>query len=389
MDFVLIVNGNPDGRDLHRRVNANGVNLSTDYALLSQPESRAVAAILQRFKPHVVLDVHESALLKKSTLGAQGFLTDFEAQFEITNNPNVEPALQAFSREHFLPALLEAVNARDLPARHYIGEITDVNQPITHGGLSLRNLRNYAGMQTALSVLVENRLDPPGEYPTPRNIAVRVAKQFLCIATFLAQCQRNQAAILERVTAARHGQHRQDADPVLHLAVAYARDPRQSQITLPLHRRDTGELVRWTFDYHLRIVANEPLSEPLAYLVTDHQIHIAELLDRHGIPYTWIKQPSQRYGTRQLIESVHLVPQLNRTPRVKVRVSERTQAIQLAPGDLQVDLDSSAARLVPLLLDPRSSSSVFQTPAFSELLVEGADFFIVRVERVKKPEASS
>ena len=49
---------------------------------------------------------------------------------------------------------------RGLDAREYVGEITDIEQPITHGGLSLKNLRNRAAMEGAFSLLLENRLDP-------------------------------------------------------------------------------------------------------------------------------------------------------------------------------------------------------------------------------------
>lgn len=39
-DVILIPNANPDGREARRRTNANSVNISTDFMLLSQPESR-------------------------------------------------------------------------------------------------------------------------------------------------------------------------------------------------------------------------------------------------------------------------------------------------------------------------------------------------------------
>lgn len=379
MDFLLIVNSNPDGRDMRRRVNANQVNLSTDYVLLSQPESQAVVNVLHRFQPHVILDVHESALLKKRTLGAQGFMTDFEAQFETANNPNVEPALRQWSRQHFLPALLAAVNAQGLPASHYIGEITDINQPITHGGLSPRTLRNYAGLLGGLSTLVENRLDPPGDYPTPRNIARRVDKQFLFIATFLAQCQTALSTILERVQAARVPGH--STPPALSLVAGYAPQPDQPTITLPMRRRDTGVLEQHVFDYHGSIVASQTLSAPHTYFILGHEAELAALLDRHAVPYARVQHPMQIQAIQQHIQAIHLsVPPLGagkgKVPHVVL--SERVETIQLSPGHLRVDLNRRTARLVPLLLDPRSIGSVFHTPPYAELLTPDTDFFVVR-----------
>ena len=190
MNFIFIPNSNPDGRDLNRRVNGNGINLSTNYTMLSEPESRALVDALHKWKPEVVLDIHESAVLKKKSLGKQGFLIDFEAQFEAANNPNVDEEIRALSFERLLPEIIRQVNAQGLPAQRYIGEITNIQQRITHGGLSLRNLRNMAGMMGSFSFLLENRVDPStGTYPTPRNIRVRVAKQYLCVCSFLSCCR--------------------------------------------------------------------------------------------------------------------------------------------------------------------------------------------------------
>ena len=60
-NFILIPNTNPDGRDLNRRANGNGANLSTNFCTLTEPEARTVVGAIHRWKPHVLLDVHESA----------------------------------------------------------------------------------------------------------------------------------------------------------------------------------------------------------------------------------------------------------------------------------------------------------------------------------------
>jgi murein tripeptide amidase MpaA len=89
VDVVLVPNSNPDGLEIGKRVNANGVNLNTDFVALTQPESRALVGVLDRYRPEVALDVHESAVLKKKSLAREGFMTDFAAQFEMANNPNI------------------------------------------------------------------------------------------------------------------------------------------------------------------------------------------------------------------------------------------------------------------------------------------------------------
>ena len=81
--------------------------------------------------------MHESAILKKKTLGAQGYVTDFEAQVEYANHPerrlrdrDARAAIASFPRS------LSGIARAGVRPQHYVGEITDVAQPITHGGLS-------------------------------------------------------------------------------------------------------------------------------------------------------------------------------------------------------------------------------------------------------------
>jgi len=57
---ILVVNvcQNPDGRIAHTRGNANGFDLNRDFATLSQPETRATAVAIDRWKPVTLLDLH-------------------------------------------------------------------------------------------------------------------------------------------------------------------------------------------------------------------------------------------------------------------------------------------------------------------------------------------
>ena len=188
-----------------------------------------------------MLDTHESAVLKRTTLAREGYLTDFDAQFEIANNPALPAGLRAFAQDHVLPALLARVSAGGLPANHYIGEIVSTRQPITNGGLTLRNFRNTAGLGGALSVLVETRLDPHHDhFASYRNIAVRVQRQQLCIRSFLAEVHTRRAAILAHTAAARAALKPPHADAVCRLRA-------RTRITRPSPCRCAGwTRARWS-----------------------------------------------------------------------------------------------------------------------------------------------
>ncbi|UCE33877.1 MAG: M14 family metallocarboxypeptidase [Deltaproteobacteria bacterium] len=380
MNFVIIPNGNPDGRNSKRRVNGNGANLSTNFTILSETETRGILDALHKWKPEVVLDVHESAVLKKRSLGRQGYLTDFEAQFEAANNPNVDGQIRAFSFNHLLPEVIELVNSGGLPAQRYIGEITSIHQPITHGGLSLRNLRNMAGIMGSFSFLLENRLDPSsGNYPTDRNICARVAKQYLCIWAFLTCSRAHQSEIMKLSRNARMRWTRGEDEEPLYLFYAYAADRNRPQITLPLRKRETRELVKHTFEYRGAVEYHSPLRVPAYYIVTQHQDLIKDFLDRHHIAYETAEQPVKvvvqiQYNLPQ--QGPRTGPQEGYTHYV---VPERVSRYELKRGDIIISLDQPARRLIPLLLEPQSLSSVFNSQEYRHIVQTDSDFFVYRV----------
>jgi hypothetical protein len=391
MDFILLPDANPDGRETHRRTNADGINLSTNFVALTEPETRAIVDLLAKWKPAIVLDAHESAILKKHSLALQGYVTDFQAQFEIANNPNVDAGIQALSRERLRPEVVERVRAGGLAAQSYVGEITDIHQPITHGGLSLGNLRNRAGMTGAVSFLVENRLDrADGVYATPRNIRKRVRKQYLSITAFLATCHDHEAEILAATTAARRRWRDAGPLPPVELVSQYAADPRRPYISITLRRLDDGRPETLRFDYHGRVENRYPLPVPLAYVVRAHRDAMRSYLDRQHVRYEVVTSAQRRSAVVQHIVSRQHVPGKHGWGSYRTALDERRAQIAIEPGDLWIDLRQPARRMIPLLLDPRSNSSIFETPDFAPFAVPGQDFFVSRIESAPvEPSTSS
>lgn len=372
-EVVLLPDANPDGRDSGHRSNAHQVNLNTDFVLLSQPESRAVVAALARYEPLAVLDVHESAVLKRQSLARQGYLTDFDAQFETANNPGITAALRDYGQQQVLPALISATRAAGLPAQRYIAEITNITQPITNGGLSLRNFRNRAGIDVALSVLVETKLDARDErWPTYRNIEARVARSLLCQRVFLRVVQSERANLRGQWWRARVAARSE----ALALHAAYVEDSAHRQVDIVLRRRATHQRETRPFADHRRVVSADVIALPAAYLVPQPTAALLRVLQRHGIHY---QQPPAGLGLAVVAERYGAAPVFD--GRVAVLASS-TRVITTAAGAVLIELQQNRGRLVPLLLDPRSMSSVFRLPAFAHEFVFGGELPVYRVSQL-------
>lgn len=393
-EFIIVPNSNPDGRDTNRRVNGNNVNLSTDYLLLSQPESRALAAAVQRWRPHVLLDVHESAALKKKTLGAQGLLIDFDAQFEGPNNPNVHEALRSLAFRTLLPEIIATTRSNGVPAQRYIAEIVSTNQILTHGGLSLRNVRNYAGMHGTLGLLLENKLDPShGSYATPRNIAARVRKQRVAISALLDVCARHAAAITNATARARKPLRDitrslppdlaqmlpRSSNTLVYLAYQYAPASPGATRSVPLRRIADGGVTNLTFAYYGAVRAGELMVPPRAYVITRQHEAVARVLALHGITFLRAYRPASVPAAAQDVTGLEPLALRLSGASARYRTMPRAATLAVQPGDLVVPIFQENPALITLLLEPSSMASLFTTPAFQPTLTTNAPAYVYHV----------
>lgn len=369
LELIFVPNANPDGRDLGRRSNANRVNLNVDFVLLTQPENRLLRDALYNLAPDALLDSHESAVLKRQTLAKEGYLTDFDAQFEYSNNPSVPAALRTYALQTFLPAINARVSAGGLPAHRYIGEITSLKQPITHGGLTLRNFRNTAGLSGTLAILVETKLDSRDDtWPTWRNIKQRVSRQILCINSFL-DLTREQAEEIRAVTTAAH--QALPREP-LTLYAGYERDRDHPTVRIPMRRIDTRELEEIEFRNHRKQVNGDTLPLPPMLAVARHGDLIQPVLDRHSIRYHEVEE-----ATRAEVVATRVKVAPDMYARGKL-LAETRKTVTLEPGSLLIDTAQPGGRVAALLLDPRANSSLFRYPEYTRLIQPEEEFFIYR-----------
>jgi hypothetical protein len=373
IDVVILPNANPDGRDNGKRANANLINLNIDFVSLTQPESIALVSALQRYRPEVALDVHESAVLKRKSLAREGYMTDFMVQFEFANNPNIAPALQTFSRREVLSPWIASVNQAGLLCHRYIGEIKSAKQAVTNGGLTLQNLRNRTGIEGSLSFLMESRLDPrEGDYPTFRNIEERVRRQRVSIEEFLKLIHSKRGQALKAVAAAKP----QAESTPLALDAKYVPAVGNPRVKINLLRIADNQLVPIAFPDHRTVHVDTPLVMPAAYVVRENQAEIGALLNRHDIAYRTLDSARGEWA-------VEFVPDHSRsrnvTPADKLR--ERPIRLRALPGDLWVSTDQPRGRLAALLLEPRSTSSLFRSKAYSSLVAPGKSLPVCRVPR--------
>ncbi|MFA6038178.1 MAG: M14 family zinc carboxypeptidase [Legionellales bacterium] len=379
MNLVVIVNANPDGRDNNSRFNETNGNINIDYVSLKEDETLVFVNALRQYQPHIIIDLHEASANKRILTNEQGYVTNFESQFDVNNNPNIAPPLNQFANDVFLPEVMRANTQMGVPARHYQGEILQLNQPLSHAGLRLWNFRNFSAMNGSISVLVENRLDPRvGHYATPENIKERTRKQKVSAQAFLETASKFKDDILKVTKQARDSHEKS----VL-LRHERVEDKQKPFVTIELINVKTGKKELHKFPNFAQVKNSIPLTLPQAYLITAEQERFAKLFDRHDLSYETISTPRSVDVVQSKITTIELLPHLvGETNTVAVNTEEKEIKMNAKPGDLWILLDQPMGRLIPILLEPRSSDSIFQEVDYRPLLLRTKPFFIFRTSQL-------
>ncbi len=384
MNLILIVNENPDGRYKNSRLNEKGHNINIDYIKLHEDESVIFVNAIKKYQPHIILDLHESSVFKNILTKKQGYMNYFDAQFGVNNNPNIDASLNQFSEEVFLPALIKANSDMGVPAKRYQGEILQLKQPIAQAGLRLWNFRNYSAFNGAVSVLVENRLDRrKGNYETPGNIKERTEKQKISVEAFLNTAKAYKNAILAVTEQARNNWSSSlDGDEkIVMLRHQFIVDKENPILEISLKNVKTGKLEIHPFPNFTPVETTLPLALPKAYIITDEHERFAQLFSRHHLSYQVIAQPKTVAVTQSIIRNINTkMNRLGTADILQVETFESPTNLQLNPGDLWIEVNQPMGQLIPILLDPRATDSIFQEPTYRPLLNNNEVFFISRLD---------
>lgn len=369
INFVVVALANPDGRDMNRRLNAKDENPNVDFIAAESPETRLYINALARFKPDVVMDLHETWNDKWPMTPKEGFKTTTDAQFEVGNNPNLDARLSDYANRVYLPKLIAAVAEAGIPSQRY-NEIYSLKDPVRRGGLSLSNFRNYASMQGSLTVLFENRHDGKGKFPTPQNIAERVRKQGISVEKALALVVEDPQTIRQLSRQARNRWEGVEGDERFVMQYAFAPNLKNptAQVTLQTVQ---GERVVKPFKREDQIALEGVGEIPPGYVIRSQARRFRQWLDSHHIEYQVVQQPE----TVQLEQQ--RVADLNISARTKpgtldwldVTLDEKPVKAELEPGDIKISTAQPQGPLIAIMLDPRSSNSLYQEPSWRALLL--------------------
>ena len=143
------------------RENAKGLDLNRDYMKLDSAEARALVGLMNRWNPHVAIDLHTT----------NGSYHGYHLTYSPTLNPNADARLIALARERILPATQQAVRQKHKFETYFYGNFASESgiaresarvDPASPGDTVWRTFdhrprfgNNYVGLRNRLAILSE------------------------------------------------------------------------------------------------------------------------------------------------------------------------------------------------------------------------------------------
>lgn len=143
------------------RGNAKGLDLNRDHMKLDSAEARVFVGLLNRWDPHVGIDLHTT----------NGSYHGYHLTYSPTLNPNADERLIALARERVLPAIRAAVEKKHGFRTYYYGNFASESggaretarvDPANPGDVVWRTFdhrprfnNNYLGLRNRLAILSE------------------------------------------------------------------------------------------------------------------------------------------------------------------------------------------------------------------------------------------
>src|SRR5439155_14829049 len=153
--LAVIPEANPDGCAIQTRCNADGIDLNQDHELLLSGETTAVHRFVRRWRPHVILDLHNYPSRRRH-LVARNVLLDHDVFLDVPTHPAILARPGSVDATGVLRALLEAIAARDVRAGRYT--IVGTFGRARHSTPDVVDARNGLALRYgAFTILVENR----------------------------------------------------------------------------------------------------------------------------------------------------------------------------------------------------------------------------------------
>ncbi len=362
------------------RENARGLDLNRDFMKLDSAEARALVALLTRWDPDLVVDLHTT----------NGSHHGYHLTYSPTLNPNADARLIDYARDRLLPSVRSAVAARHAFRTYYYGNFDDEGSPREWRTFDHRPRfgNNYVGLRNRVAVLSEaySYLDFAARVKVTEAFVEELMRFVVAngseIRALVAGVDGDWAGGRSPREAGVGFEIRPLPAPVDILvgAVDKKLNPRSGR-TMVAMVEEAARPVRMS-DYGLfAATRSRPVPEAYLVLAGDHvRTAIAQQLTRHGVQIDELSAPAAVKVERFAVDTVRQAERVFQSHR-ETAVSGRYEeaSVEAPAGSLVVRTGQRLGALVFYLLEPESDDGLTTWNGVDAALSPGAAHPILKV----------
>lgn len=368
MDLLVIPSVNPDGNEAGKRQNGNGADLNRDHLLLSQPETQAVHAVFNRWKPEVTLDVHEFGALGREWMEA-GYVRAMDEQFGAPTNPNVAQSLVRFGLQRMFPVLDAELREQGVRFFNYIIIDGPRDNP-RHSTTAINDGRQSFAILNTFSFILEGR----NGRDVHEDLARRSRGQAVAITAFLRFVAAWADEIRRLVQDERH------KDLVRRDSVALVMDHVHdgSLIVIPVTTIPGGKDSTVSLPHRPVVKTFATVSRPHGYVLLRVLTGVLEVLQRHGVRSETLQRDTSLEVESAFITRVDTVEREGMNILFPSYTVQRTRR-QFQAGDVLVPLQQLHATMLVIALEPASMWGLVQENLFAPWRTAGREYPVYRL----------
>jgi hypothetical protein len=346
VNVLIVPRANPDGADARTRETASGIDLDADHLLLRTPEARALADVMARHRPDMLIDLGEFDP-GGDWIGQYGGWVRADASLQPATVGNLSGALDEAARQWLWRPVRLALDREGLvtqtvyPPQPATRPAAGGPVPPTPAAASVHGdtLRNVAALRLGASLLVESR----GVGLERGHFLRRVHTHVTAVEAALRSAARHAEALRRTTDAERKTVSAAACTGQLVIEAA----PAMERTRLALIDPDTGA----ERSVETAGVSPEPAAaarsraRPCGYLLQADARRVADQLKVLGVAVRRIEAPAQVAVDRYSVDAAG-------------GITLEPGRLDARPGDFFVSMSQPFANLAAAALEPDAPSSL-------------------------------
>ncbi|PIY32262.1 MAG: peptidase M14 [Bacteroidetes bacterium CG_4_10_14_3_um_filter_42_6] len=339
------------------RANAQNLNLNRDYMKAETPEIQLWLKLFNHWLPDFFIDCH-------TTDGA-------DYQYPITHSMeiygNMDPGLTAWQKDTYLPVIEAEMEKSGFPVFQYVS-FRRWHDPRSglYATVALPRLsEGYTALQNRPGLLIETHM------LKPYRIRVESTERLILVTLEMLN---NEYQNLKKLNLQADEFSASEAFRKLPLAIGFTTDYSDSvmvdfkgidydRVTSDLSGGDWFRYGNTPTLFSLpmfdRVVPNETVKLPEAYIIPPQWTLVIEKLQLHGVEFYTLKNSVETEVNLYTFSdySWQQQPSEGKHPMTKLKLTENAKLMKFPAGSVVVPVNQRRARVIANILEPKASDS--------------------------------